>query len=87
MFKSSKAVVRVVSPHRAVTLKAEQEANDMSAKFDNCVKKGGKVRRKTLKGGKYINVCFLNGKSFAGEVHDAKKKEPEEKDTSWSSNL
>ncbi|MBE3088171.1 MAG: hypothetical protein IMZ71_03525 [Chloroflexi bacterium] len=64
----------------------------MPKEFDNCVKKGGKVRRKTLKGGKYINVCFLNGKSFAGEVHEGKKKEPEkkdteEKDTSWSSNL
>jgi len=62
-------------------------AIDMPKEFDNCVAKGGKVRRKTLKGGKYINICFLNGKSFSGEVHESKKKEPEKKKSSWSSDL
>lgn len=41
-------------------------------KFDDCVAKGGKVRRKTLSDGRYINICYLDGKSFAGEVREAK---------------
>ncbi len=36
--------------------------------FDNCVKDGGRVRTKTLSGGRYVHICFLNGKSYAGEV-------------------
>lgn len=40
----------------------------MPIAFENCVKAGGKVRRKTLKGGKYINICFKDGKSYAGHV-------------------
>ena len=44
----------------------------MPADFERCVKNGGRVRRKTLKGGKYINVCFLKGKSYAGETHTKK---------------
>ena len=46
----------------------------MSKDFEMCVKKGGRVRTKKLKGGKYIHICFLNGKSYAGEVRTAKKK-------------
>ena len=53
----------------------------MPKEFEECVRKGGKVRRKALKGGKYINICFLNGKSYAGEVHEKKKK------SSWSDNI
>jgi putative hemolysin len=41
----------------------------MPKNFENCVKRGGRVRRKTLKGGKYINICFIDGKSHAGHVH------------------
>ena len=37
--------------------------------FTNCIKRGGKIRTKKLSGGKYIYICFLNGKSYAGEVH------------------
>jgi len=44
----------------------------MPEAFTNCVKSGGKVRTKTLKGGRYIHVCFLKGKSFAGEVKEGK---------------
>ena len=36
--------------------------------FTDCVNKGGKVRTKTLSNGRYIHICFLNGKSYAGEV-------------------
>ena len=55
------------------------------AKFDKCVKNGGRVRRKTLKNGKYINICFLNGKSYSGEVHESKSKTKAK--SSWSENL
>ena len=40
----------------------------MPAAFDKCVKQNGRVRTKTLKGGKYIHICFKGGKSFAGHV-------------------
>jgi len=41
----------------------------MPESFTNCIKKGGRVRRKTLSDGRYINICYLGGKSYAGEVH------------------
>lgn len=44
----------------------------MPAGFDKCVANGGRVRTKKLSGGRYMHICFLGGKSFAGEV---KKKE------------
>jgi len=31
----------------------------MPQAFDNCVKKGGRVRRKTLSKGRYMNICFI----------------------------
>lgn len=40
----------------------------MPAAFERCVKAGGRVRTKTLPGGKYMHICFLNGKSYPGEV-------------------
>jgi hypothetical protein len=40
----------------------------MPAAFDACVSSGGRVRRKSIKGG-YINLCFKGGKSFAGHPH------------------
>lgn len=40
--------------------------------FENCVSKGGRVRTKPLSNGRYMHICFLDGKSYAGEV---KKKE------------
>lgn len=46
----------------------------MPKSFTNCVKKGGRVRTKTLKGGKYIHICYLRGKSYAGEVKTRKGK-------------
>ena len=44
----------------------------MPKAFENCIKKGGRVRRKSLSDGRYINLCFIDGKSYAGEVHEAK---------------
>lgn len=46
----------------------------MPAGFDRCVKNGGRVRTKKLSGGRYMHICWLNGKSYAGEVHTKKKK-------------
>lgn len=40
----------------------------MPQAFDNCVKLGGRVRTKKLKGGKYMHICFKGGKSYAGYV-------------------
>ena len=44
----------------------------MPQDFENCVKAGGRVRTKTLKDGKYIRLCFKDGKSHAGEVKQKK---------------
>ena len=40
----------------------------MPAGFDACRKNGGKIRTKQMEGGKYMHICILGGKSFAGEV-------------------
>ena len=44
----------------------------MPAAFENCIKQGGRVRTKTLSGGRYLHICFKNGKSYAGEVKTGK---------------
>jgi len=46
----------------------------MPAAFEKCVKAGGRVRTKKLSGGRYMRICFKNGKSYAGEVKKRKKK-------------
>jgi len=46
----------------------------MPEAFLKCVKNGGKVRTKRLKDGKYMKICYLNGESFTGEIHEGKKK-------------
>jgi putative hemolysin len=47
----------------------------MPASFDNCRANGGKIRTKSLSGGKYIHICFdKNGKSHAGEVKTSLKR-------------
>jgi len=45
----------------------------MPAKFDACRKAGGKIRTVKPKEGVYIPVCYLNGKSYRGEVHHNQK--------------
>ena len=49
----------------------------MPADFNNCVRKGGKVRTIAVKGSKnkYMHVCYLNGKSYNGEVKTKKASE------------
>lgn len=44
----------------------------MPADFDKCVKDGGRVRTKSLSKGRYMRLCFLNGKSYSGEVKKSK---------------
>ena len=46
----------------------------MPRAFDTCIMKGGRVRTKKLKGGKYMHVCFIDGKSYAGEVKTKQTK-------------
>lgn len=40
----------------------------MPAPFDKCREEGGKIRTKKLKGDKYMHICILDGKTYAGEV-------------------
>ena len=42
--------------------------------FENCQKRGGRIRTITLKKGKYRHICYLGGKSYLGEVKTKKKK-------------
>ena len=44
----------------------------MPADFERCRKNGGRVRTKSLKGGKYQHFCYKGGKSYAGEVKENK---------------
>lgn len=44
----------------------------MPAGFDNCKAKGGRIRTKKIGKNKYMHICWLNGKSYAGEVHTKK---------------
>lgn len=44
----------------------------MPAPFLACVSKGGKVRTKKLSKGRYIHICYIGGKSYAGEVKTKK---------------
>lgn len=41
----------------------------MPKEFDACRKGGGKIKTIQVgKGGKYMHVCILNGKTYKGEV-------------------
>ncbi len=46
----------------------------MPKAFEDCVNNGGRVRTKSLPKGKYMRICYLNGKSFAGEVRTKEKE-------------
>jgi len=46
----------------------------MPKDFLRCVKSGGRVRTIKPKPGRYMHVCYLNGKSYAGEVKKVKKR-------------
>jgi len=43
----------------------------MPEAFERCVAKGGRVRTKKLAGNKYMHICWLNGKSYVGEIKTA----------------
>lgn len=45
----------------------------MPKEFNKCVSKGGKVRTKKVGNNSYMHICFLDGKSYAGEVKEYKK--------------
>ena len=45
----------------------------MPAAFENCVKRGGRIRSKRVSKTHYIKICFINGKSYVGEKHAYKK--------------
>lgn len=46
----------------------------MPQDFVNCVKNKGQVRTVNPKPGVYMHVCFLDGKSYSGEIHHTKEK-------------
>lgn len=48
----------------------------MPKAFTDCVKRGGKVRTKVIneKKGTYMHICYIDGKSYPGEVLTKKKK-------------
>ena len=46
----------------------------MPQQFEWCMKQKGRgVRTKRINSKQYMHICFLNGKSFAGETHTYKK--------------
>jgi len=44
----------------------------MPQSFENCRQSGGRIRTKSLSEGRYIHICFKDGKSYAGEVKQSK---------------
>ena len=48
----------------------------MPKAFKDAVKRGARVRRKTLPNGKYINIAFIDGKSYQGHVQKKKSNPP-----------
>ena len=42
------------------------------AGFENCRRRGGKIRTKRVGDGKYIHLCRIDGKWFEGEVKTSK---------------
>jgi hypothetical protein len=58
----------------------------MPLAFERCVRSGGRVRRFSgpresqpkLAAGEYVNICFLGGKSYFGEIHKAEESKKTE---------
>ena len=44
----------------------------MPKDFERCVAQGGRIRTKNLGGGKYVHICFKDGKSYSGHVKTRK---------------
>lgn len=45
----------------------------MPKSFERCVRQGGRVRTKSLSGGRYMRICYSKGKSYAGEKKKKKR--------------
>lgn len=45
----------------------------MPQAFESCVRNKGRVRTIVPKKGTYVKVCYINGKSYSGEVHHTKR--------------
>lgn len=46
----------------------------MPKAFNDCRAAGGQIRTKVIEpGSKYMHICILNGKTFAGDVKTYKK--------------
>lgn len=45
----------------------------MPESFLKCQKDGGRIRTITLKGGRFMRICYLDGKSFPSEVKEKKQ--------------
>ena len=59
----------------------------MPKAFESCIAKGGRVRTKKLENGKYIHLCFIDGKSYSGEVKKSKKAKKTKKTPSKQSSI
>jgi len=42
--------------------------------FEQCRKRGGRIRTEVLSGGRYRPVCYLGKKRYPGEIHKKKSK-------------
>jgi hypothetical protein len=51
----------------------------MPAAFEKCRAEGGKIRTMSLSKGRYMHICYLNGKSYSGEVKTKKGIKKQEK--------
>ena len=52
----------------------------MPKDFTDCVKNGGKIVTKQLKGNRYLKICYdKNGNSYSGEIKRRKTVENETK--------
>jgi hypothetical protein len=45
----------------------------MPAEFDMCRSKGGQIKTKRVNAHQYMHLCFLDGKSYPGEIKEYKK--------------
>lgn len=54
-------------------LKECVKEHKMPKDFTDCVAKGGRVRTIKISDGRYMRICWLDGKSFHGEVKTKKK--------------
>mgnify|MGYP001588248098 CR=1 FL=1 len=48
--------------------------------FDDCVKRGGRVRAKDLGNNRYIPICYIDGKGYPGHAKERKAEEPKKEE-------